>query len=104
MRYMEFDEQKAIDHIRTFLSETSNIRYDDDEILNVIDIIWDYYEENGMLEISEETEDENMEIEDLCNYVKNVIRKDKYSKIIESDLMIIVKGELDYESSLDIVF
>ena len=48
---MEYDENIAIKKIREFLNDTSNSLYDDDEILNVIDMIWDFYEENGMLEL-----------------------------------------------------
>lgn len=46
-----FDEDDAIAFIRTQVGEEISSLYDDDEILNVIDIIWDFYESNGMLEI-----------------------------------------------------
>ena len=48
---MEYDENIAIKQIRKVLSAESNALYNEDEILNVIDMIWDFYEENGMLEI-----------------------------------------------------
>lgn len=46
-----FDEDNAIAFIRAQIGNEISSLYDDDEILNVIDIIWDFYESNGMLEI-----------------------------------------------------
>ena len=57
---MEYDENIAIKQIRKVLSDKSNAIYDDDEILNVIDMIWDFYDENGMLDIDlEDGEDDS---------------------------------------------
>ena len=54
-------------------------RYDDDEILNIIDMIWDYYEDNGLLEISTSNDSDNIngtEIQPLMDYVnKNVVKR-----------------------------
>ena len=44
---MEFDEQKAIEFINLRLTEAGRKPYDEDEVFNVIDMIWDYYQENG---------------------------------------------------------
>lgn len=37
----EFDEKEAIKAMRTAISEEKSRLYDDDELLNIIDIIWD---------------------------------------------------------------
>ena len=42
---MEFDELKAVEFINTSLKQHGRSPYDEDEVLNVIDMIWDYYEE-----------------------------------------------------------
>lgn len=46
---MEFDEQKAIEFINARLVENGRTAYPDDEVFNVIDMIWDFYDENGLL-------------------------------------------------------
>ena len=51
----EFDENKAIDFINSRLEGKT---YPQDEILNIIDMIWDYYESNGLLEIDDEDDDD----------------------------------------------
>lgn len=75
--------------------------YDDDELLNVIDMIWDYYEENGMLEIDleDEVEDEDLQ-SDLVDYVKRMLRKDRHAKVLPDDVEALVAAELAYEESL----
>ena len=47
----EFDENEAIKTMRASLPEGKTQGYSDDDLLNLVDIIWDYYEINGLLEI-----------------------------------------------------
>lgn len=99
---MEFDEHKAIDFIKERLKETGGGNYDDDQILNVIDIIWDFYEENGLLEIDfDEDLDEDDILDDLITYVKRMLAKDRGSDIHLNDITAIVTAEIEYENSLE---
>lgn len=100
---MEYDENIAIKQIRKVLYDKSNTIYDDDEILNVIDMIWDFYDENGMLDIDlEDGEDDSEAIySELCDYVVRMLKKDKEAKILPEDVPAIVKAEVDYELSLE---
>lgn len=49
--FMQYDEAEAVKFIRNYMPEDIRDRYDDDEILNIIDMIWDLYEELGLLKI-----------------------------------------------------
>ena len=100
---MEYDENIAIKLLRKVLSVKSNAIYNDDEILNVIDMIWDFYDENGMLDIDlEDGEDDSEAIySELCDYVIRMLKKDKEAKILPEDVPAIVKAEVDYELSLE---
>ena len=60
---MEFDEQKAIEFINARLVENGRTAYPDDEVFNVIDMIWDFYDENGLLELESDPDDEPDDIE-----------------------------------------
>lgn len=97
----EFNENDAIRAMRVAIPEGSP-RYDDDELLNIIDMIWDYYEENGMLDIDLE-EDLSLEEDlmgDLVEYVTRMLKKDKGARIIVADVPALVAAELAYEESL----
>ncbi|MBD5199707.1 MAG: hypothetical protein HDS83_04885 [Bacteroidales bacterium] len=99
----EFDENNAIKQMRAALpAEVASI-YDDDELFNVLDMIWEYYEENGMLEIDMEDDDDADEdiVGDLTDYVTRMLRKDKGAKLDPQYVRALVEAELDYESSLE---
>lgn len=98
---MDYDETKAIKYIRTKLSPESNSEYDDDEILNVIDMIWDYYEDNGFCSMDFENGPDELDTEDLLKYVKKIIAKDSMSPLKFDDVDIIVNAELEFEDMLD---
>lgn len=94
---MEYNESDAIKYIQKQLSQ--NLKEDD--ILNIIDLIWDYYESKGLLEISLE-DDEDEDIESIINYVINNITN--RISFIEDDNLIrqIIYAEIEYEKTLDI--
>lgn len=52
-----FDEDEAIKFIRNYMPADKRDLYSDDEILNIIDMIWDYYEDHGLLELPADEDD-----------------------------------------------
>ena len=102
-----FDEDKAVGFIRNQLAEKGvETKYTSDDILEVIDIIWDYYEDNGFLDLdmSEDaaagTED-NVDKEKLIAHVEKMIKKDRGTRIALDDIPAIVEAELAYEAQCD---
>lgn len=99
---LKYDEDRAIEFIRNFVGETVSEQYSDDEILYVIDVIWDYYERKGFTSLSAKaTENEELDEEDLVAYVKKELAQDNEILMDPDDLSKIIKGELDYEESLE---
>lgn len=97
----EFDENMAIKAMRAVLSESDAALCNDDELLNVIDIIWDWYDDNGLLDIDAEADDEDVNTEALTAHVRKMIAKDKLSPIRPDMIEALVAAELQYEQSLD---
>ena len=96
---MEYDENDAIDFIINKLGQ----EIAEDEILNIIDIIWDYYEDNGCLDISiDDLGNEEIQSDDLITHVIKVITKDKSSTLDKDIISKIVEAEVEYEKSIDI--
>ncbi len=93
---MEFDELKAVEFINNSLKQHGRSPYDEDEVLNVIDMIWDYYEENGLLDIEAEPDEEA----DVVDYVTRMLKKDKHAVISAEDVPLMVKAEMEYEDSV----
>ncbi len=98
---MEFDEQDAIKYMQENADVTT--KYDDDQLLNIIDIIWDYYEDHGLLDISfDDSADNDVDPSELIKYVRKMLRKDRGSIIAEIDIDALVRAELEYETTIDI--
>ncbi len=95
---MEYDENDAIE----FIVKKIGIEIEEDEILNIIDIIWDYYEDNGMLDISMDNDEDESDITTLIAHVVKIVSKDKSSNLEKDVIAQIVEAELAYEESLDV--
>lgn len=100
-----FDEDKAVEFIRKMLPQDVSAKYSDDEILYVIDVIWDWYERNGYLKIDANvTDDEELDVPKLTAYVRKEIAKDKEMMMDPADIDLVVKAELEYEESIEDIF
>lgn len=89
--------------MRAALSADASANIPDDELLNILDIIWDWYDENGMLDIDaadDDDVDEEAEIAELVKYVKKVLAKDKETPVKPDDVEALVRAEQAYELSL----
>ena len=97
-----FDEDEAIKFIRATLPEERNKEISDDDILYVIDTIWDWYEKNGYLDINADiTDEEELRVDDLVAYVCKELRRAKELDITPDDVEMIVKSDLQYEESIE---
>lgn len=101
---MEFDDFKAAEFINKRLTAAGRAAYPIDQVLNVVDMIWDFYEENGLcdLDLSDDAADEpDEDIEpDMIDYVTRMLRKDKSAIIDPADVPLMVRAEVDYEDSV----
>ena len=98
----KFDEDDAVKFIRAELPQDVSLKYDDDEILCIIDIIWDYYEKKGLLSLNlAETDEEVLDVDDLTKFVKKEVKNDQDLMMDPKDVEIVAKAELDYEESLE---
>ncbi|MDE6136698.1 MAG: hypothetical protein K2F97_04415, partial [Muribaculaceae bacterium] len=73
--------------------------YDDDQILNLIDIIFDYYDENGDLEIDCDDEDAD-DAAAIAAHAAKLLAKDPGNEIRPEHIEPLVAAEIEYELSL----
>ncbi len=100
----EFDENDAIEFIRNFMPEKLKNKYSDDDILLIIDTMYDFYEKGDEQEtLYDEGDDNNDEfnLNEIVNFVKKSIRKDPDNQVDMDDVKVIVEGEIEYENTLD---
>ena len=92
---MEFDENKAIDYIKAHVENPDIAKYDDDDILLVIDTIFEYFEKY------DENEDFDDDNEKVIAYVKKQLAKDKDNAISHDHVAENVEAETAYENTRD---
>lgn len=98
----EFDEYEAMKVMRDALPEEAQSLYDDDQLLNLIDIIWDFYEQNGMLDIDleDDSADDDDMLTELIDYAQRMIKKDRRATISLEHIPALVEAEIRYEDSI----
>ncbi|MDE6556055.1 MAG: hypothetical protein K2K55_03735 [Duncaniella sp.] len=94
----EYSETEVVKALREVLPEDLKKTVDDDELLNVVDIIWDWYDDNGLLDLDSE---EDLDVDALKSYVRKMIAKDKQSPLSPDLADTLVEAELAYENTLD---
>lgn len=98
-----FDENDAIEFIRNYVPANIKSKYSDNDILLLMDTMYDFYDsedDNDEL-YDEELVDNEAYINRIVNYVKKSIRKDPDNAIEMDDVKYLVLGEIEYENTLD---
>jgi len=95
-----YDEDEAVKFILNLLSEESKKSIDDTKIEYVLDVIYDYYDENGLIE-EDSTEEASIDEELMFDYIKKCVKKDKMG-LSDDVIQLILDGEYEYGKSLGI--
>jgi len=95
-----YDEDEAVKFILDSIPAESKDRIDNDKIEYVLDVVYDYYDENGLID-EDSTEEASIDEEDMFKYILKCSKKDKM-KLSEEDIQLILDGEYEYGKSLGI--
>ncbi len=96
----EYDETEAVKAMRAAISDADATRYTDDDLLNLVDIIWDFYEVNGLLNIDIDEDEPEISVDDIADYARRMLRKDKGANIRPEDIVPLIEAEIAYEDSI----
>lgn len=96
-----FDEDEAVKFILKNMPVEYKNKISADDIDYVLDIMYEFYEKNGLIE-EDSTDEANIDEEDMFNYIMKCIQKDKIAKISETELQLILDGEFEYGKSIGV--
>lgn len=98
-----YDEDDAVKFIQNYIPQEMKGKFSDDEINYVIDIIYEYYEDKGLLDESSSSDEEVVDIDEneLIGFVLKNTQKDKLKEFSAEEITFIIQGELAYCESLD---
>jgi hypothetical protein len=95
-----YDEDEAVKFILDSLPADAKERVDNDKIEYVLDVVYDYYDENGLID-EDSTEEASIDEEEMFKYILKNAKKDKMG-LSEEDIQLILDGEFEYGKSLGI--
>ena len=71
-----YDEDDAVKFILNFLPEDAKKSINDSKIEYVLDVVYEFYDENGLIE-EDSTEEASIDEEEMFKYILKVSKKDK---------------------------
>lgn len=95
-----YDEDDAVKFILNFLPEDAKKSIDDSKIEYVLDVVYEFYDENGLIE-EDSTEEASIDEEEMFKYIKKCSKKDKMG-LTDEDIELILDGEFEYGKSIGI--
>lgn len=95
-----YDEDDAVKFILDFLPADFKEKIDDSKIEYVLDVVYEYYEENGLID-EESTEEASIDEEEMMKFVLKASKKDKMN-LTEDEIQLVLDGEYEYGKSLGI--
>lgn len=97
---LEFDDSEAIKFIMNLIPEEDKTTLTEDDIQYVLDVIYDFYEDEGLVD-EDTAEEASIDEEKLFNYVKKAAQKDGI-KLNDETIQLILDGEYEYGLSIGI--
>ena len=95
-----YDEDEAVAFILDFIPIEAKERIDEDKIEYVLDVVYDFYDENGLID-EDSTEEASIDEEEMFKFILKCSKKDKM-ELNEDDIQLILDGEFEYGKSLGI--
>ena len=97
-----YDDVESMKFIKNYLPQELKGKFSDDDILYIVDLIYDFYESKGFMD---EQGDEESEVEfdedELTDYVVKNAMKDGVGKFLPEDIAFVIQGELGYCESIN---
>ncbi len=98
---IEFDDSDAIKFIYNILSEEQKQRIDDNTIQYVLDLICEYYDQNGLID-EDTVEEAEIAEDDILNFVSGLARREQVVALTDEDIQTILEGEYRYGIAIGI--
>ncbi len=95
-----YDEDEAVKFILKSLPADAKQRINDEKIEYVLDVVYEFYDENGLID-EDSTEEASIDEEEMFNFILKCSKKDKM-ELSEDDVQLILDGEYEYGKSLGI--
>ena len=91
------DDRLTVEYIQSYLPQDLKDKFTEEELYYFIDVIGEYYVD--LLEKHSGEEDNDIDVEEVAEFVARQAKKDKMGDFSPEDLRWVVDGELEYGES-----
>lgn len=92
----EYDEDEAV---RLMSGAIAPNTVSEDDIYQILDLIFDYYDENGELDIDADS-DEDTDVDAMTDFIAKYLKGKSETEISKEQIKLLVQAEIAYEDSL----
>ena len=96
-----FDEDEAVKYIYDSLSPELKKRISQDDIDYVMDVMYEYFEENNLID-EDSTDEAAIDEEDMLDFIMSCIKNDKVVNLTRDDVLVILESEFEYGKKMGI--
>lgn len=97
-----YDDDEAVRFIQNYLPQDLKGKFSNDDILYILDLVYEYYETNGLFDDEDDDEKEiEIDEDEVVEYVIKNLKRDKIGRFEPEEVTFIVQGEMEYCDSLD---
>ncbi|MDR2680449.1 MAG: hypothetical protein LBC47_06520 [Tannerella sp.] len=91
-----YDDEEAVKFIKDSLPEEVKGKLSDDDIIYIIDLIYDFYDSMELFEEGDDDRDVEINEDEVVSYVVKNALSDGIGRYDTNDISLVVKGEMDY--------
>lgn len=97
-----YDDDEAVRFIQNYLPQDLKGKFSNDDILYILDLVYEYYETNGLFDDEDDDEKEiEIDEDEVVEYVIKNLKRDKIGRFEPEEVTFIVQGEMEYCDSLN---
>lgn len=95
-----YDEDDAVKFILNYIPKEAKAGVIEEKIEYVLDVVYEFYDENGLID-EDSTEEASIDEEEMFKFILKCAKKDKM-ELTEDEARLILDGEYEYGKSLGI--
>ena len=97
MEALEYDDDVAVEFIHNHLPQDLKVKFSEDSLYYILDLICEFYEKNDYLN----EDDEEKEEKELIAFIVKQASKDAIGNFLPEDILMVLRAEAAYMETLD---
>ncbi len=96
---IEFDDEQAISFILDYLPSDLKAKFTDDDIQYFLDVIYEFYDEKGLLH-EDVVEEVDIDEAELAKFILKCAKEDKMTQFTSETVDVLLDAEYEYSKSI----